>query len=72
MTVKHRIIDEIAERPMQTEAEIAIAIFGFGSGYQQRVNSGCRFLVEHGYLTRYGRGGRADPFKYTLTAKLYA
>jgi hypothetical protein len=36
------------------------------NGYQQRVNSTCRRLVEEGIIVRQGRGGPGDPFTYHL------
>ena len=72
MTVKHRIMDAVADLSMPTERELAEHLFGHDTGYQQRVNSSCRFLVKYGYLERHGRGGTADPFRYEITSKLFA
>lgn len=72
MTVNELVLDAIAQRSGQTERELAEGIYGFGDGYQQRVNGACRYLSREGYVCRSGQGGRADPFTYTLTGKLYA
>lgn len=72
MTVNHLVLDAIAGGPDRTERELAEAIYGLGDGYQQRVNGACRYLEREGYVVRTGRGGRGDPFTYTLTGKLYA
>jgi hypothetical protein len=47
-----------------TEEDIAEMLFGQNNGYQQRVNSDCRLLVDAGKLERRGKGGPADPFTY--------
>lgn len=72
MTVDTLVLDAILDGPNRTERELAEAIYGLGHGYQQRVNGACRYLSKNGYVNRHGRGGRSDPFKYTLTSKLYA
>lgn len=72
MTVKERIVAHVTKHPRQTEQEISGALFGYGSGYQQRVNSSCRNLIKEGYIKRVGEGGQADPFRYILTGKNYA
>lgn len=72
MTVKHRIMDAVANLQMPTEKELSAYLFGHGTGYQQRVNSSCRFLASGGYLGRHGHGGASDPFRYSLTGKLFA
>ena len=71
MTTDEKVMATVARQPGLTEAQLAEAIFG-NAGYQQRVNGACRFLCGKGYLVRNGRGGRGDPFKYTLGAKRYA
>lgn len=72
MTVKDRIVAHVEKHPGQTEQEISAALFGHGSGYQQRVNSSCRSLIKGGYIKRLGEGGQSDPFRYTLTGKKHA
>ncbi|MES2444417.1 MAG: hypothetical protein V4574_16445 [Pseudomonadota bacterium] len=72
MTVDTLVLDAIANLPDRTERELAVAIYGLGDGYQQRVNGSCRYLAKEGYINRNGRGGLRDPFTYTLTGKLYA
>lgn len=65
MTVHEQIEDLVGRRPGLTEAEIASILFG-ADGYQQRVNSDCRWLVGQGRIRRQGDGGPADPFRYYL------
>jgi hypothetical protein len=49
-----------------TEEDIADMLYGQNHGYQQRVNSDCRLLVQQGRLVRHGKGGPADPYTYSL------
>jgi len=49
--------------PGVTEAELAKELFG-NRGYQQRVNSTCRRLIQQGRVMRHGNGGPGDPFTY--------
>jgi len=60
-----RILAAITQRPHMTEIEIANAVTS-SNPYQQRVNSGCRRLVDEGRVVRHGKGGPADPFRYTV------
>ncbi len=64
-TIDVRIVERVTERPGLTEAELAHALFGM-EGYQQRVNSTCRRLIERGEVERRGSGGASDPFTYHL------
>lgn len=64
-TVYQRIKERVTEQPGLTEAELALAIFG-DDGYQQRVNSTCRRMIERGEIIRRGDGGQSDPFTYHL------
>jgi hypothetical protein len=69
VTVSDSILSIVRRRPGLTERELAEEIFGNRSGYQQRANGSCRLLVAEGLLTRKGRGGMADPFRYELGRK---
>lgn len=71
MTIDEKVMAAVTDRPGRTEAQLADAIYG-ATGYQQRVNGACRYLVREGFLVRNGGGGHADPFKYTLGARPYA
>ena len=64
MSMADDIEDLIRHRPMLTEIEIADELFVHP--YQQRVNSTCRRLIREGRIKRHGRGGSADPFRYTI------
>jgi hypothetical protein len=66
MTIADDIIYEVTRRSGLTEVELAALLFGRRSGYQQRVNSICRRLVEEGRIVRHGNGGRGDPYNYHL------
>ena len=68
MTVADEIVALVTKRPGMTEAQLAEKLFG-GEAYQQRVNSTCRRLIEEGLLQRNGKGGRADPFTYTVRGR---
>ena len=52
--------------PGRTERELAEAVHGDG-GYQQSVNSWCRYLVDLGLVERRGYGGVNDPYRYYLS-----
>jgi len=65
MTVADDIELLVARTPGLTEAELAGQLFG-REGYQQRVNSTCRHLINQGRIERHGRGGPSDPFTYHL------
>jgi hypothetical protein len=54
----------VKRRPGLTEAEIADELFAHP--YQQRVNPTCRRLISEARLRRTGRGGSADPYRYTV------
>lgn len=54
----------IRKKPGLTEAQIAEDLFT--NSYQQRVNSTCRRLLRESRVKRDGRGGRADPFTYSI------
>jgi hypothetical protein len=58
------LIERKQHRLRLTEEDIAQMLFGQDKGYQQRVNSNCRLLIEAGKLVRHGSGGPADPFTY--------
>ena len=64
MALSDDIESLVRRRPHLTEAELASELFT--DAYQQRVNSACRRLVSEGRLRRVGRGGRGDPFRYTI------
>lgn len=55
----------IEKGPGRTEAQLAEAVYG-NDGYQQQVNSECRFLLQQRRIERRGDGGPADPFRYHL------
>ena len=59
-----QIFAAIKQRPNMTELEIAEATLS--NPYQQRVNPGCRRLVEEKRVVRHGKGGPTDPFRYTI------
>ena len=59
-----RVLSAIEQRPNLTEIEIAEATLS--NPYQQRVNPICRRLLKEGRVDRHGKGGPADPFRYTI------
>jgi len=63
VTVAERVEELVREEPGMTEAQLSQALFG-DEGYQQRVNSTCRRLIEAGRIERQGNGGPSDPFTY--------
>lgn len=66
MTVADDILEEVRRKSGLTEADLAALLFGRRNGYQQRVNSTCRRLVEEGLIERQGKGGAADPYTYRM------
>jgi hypothetical protein len=66
MTVADDILYEVKRKSGLTEAELAGLIFGRRAGYQQRVNSTCRRLIEEGRIERQGNGGATEPFTYRI------
>lgn len=64
MALADDIEDLIKRRPGLTEAGIADELFA--NPYQQRVNSTCRRMVREGRIRREGKGGPADPYRYTI------
>jgi len=60
------IISVVRKEPGLTAMEIAVNIFGRRHPYTQRVNAGCRDLVDADRLERRGKGGPRDPFTYHL------
>lgn len=60
-----RIYAAIEQRPHLTEIEIAEAVVP-ANPYQQRVNGGCRRLIDEGRVVRHGKGGSADPYRYAV------
>lgn len=54
----------IRTQPGLTERQLADELFS--DAYQQRVNSTCRRLIREGRVRQQGRGGAADPFRYTV------
>jgi hypothetical protein len=66
MTVADEILTVVKRKSGLTEAEIAAFVFGHRLGYQQRVNSTCRRLIDEGKIERQGAGGAADPFTYRV------
>ncbi len=64
MALADDILDLVGHRPGLTEMQIADELFS--NPYQQRVNSTCRRLIVEGALRRQGRGGKADPYRYTI------
>jgi hypothetical protein len=65
MTVHDRVIEQMRRGPHRTALQLAEAVFG-DAGYQQRVNGACLWLLRHGQAERVGRGGPADPYRYSL------
>ena len=63
MRLKDEVEALVKRSPGLTEAEIADELFK-SDGYQQRVNSVCRELIAQGRISRRGRGGPAEPFRY--------
>lgn len=66
MTVADDIMHEVRRKAGRTEEELAALIFGRDNGYQQRVNSTCRRLIEERKIVRQGKGGQSDPYTYHL------
>jgi hypothetical protein len=64
MSVTDQIEALIRQRPGLTETQIADELFI--NGYQQRVNSSCRKLIQESKVRRAGKGGSADPFRYFI------
>jgi hypothetical protein len=62
-TLNERVQEQVQSAPGLTELEIAQAIFG-PDGYQQQVNSTCRWLSQKGLVERRGHGGHRDPYRY--------
>lgn len=65
VSLHERVMQEIARRPRQTEAEIARSVFGLAA-VQQQVNPTCRALVQQGRVRRLGSGGVRDPYVYVV------
>jgi hypothetical protein len=61
-TIAQAIEVLVRHRPGITERQLAEGIFG-GDGYQQRVNSDCRWLISMGYIKR----DDSRPAGYTST-----
>ena len=51
----------VSHRPGLTELALAKCLFGH-MGYQQRVNSTCRYLFKAGHVERHGTGGPGHAF----------
>jgi hypothetical protein len=66
MTVADDILYEVRRKSGLTEADLAALLFGRRNGYQQRVNSTCRRLVDEGVIERQGKGGPGDAFTYRV------
>jgi hypothetical protein len=66
MTVASDILREVSAKAGLTERDISALLFGRRNGYQQRVNSTCRRLVQERRLERQGNGGYSDPFTYRI------
>ncbi len=60
-----RVLAAIRQKPHMTKIQIAQAVVP-NNAYQQRVNSLCRQLLKEGQLQRHGKGGRGDPYSYTI------
>ena len=63
MPLANDILSLVTREPGLTEIEIAKHLFG-RLGYQQRVNSTCRRLVNEHRIERRGVGGPGHPFSY--------
>jgi len=63
MTIADDILSLVTRKPGLTEAQISAHLFG-QDGYQQRVNSTCRRLIQEYRIERRGNGGPGDPFTY--------